>query len=391
LRAGAESKVRGVLGWIVVVPVTLAMLVIARDPGYWQKRLHMGGSAAALYEPRERIAGSDEAATTPRVAPELEGLSSKSLRDAADYAEQQDSTALIVSRHEHIVFEKYWHGTDFNTVEDGQSLGRIVVALAVGAALSHRQIHWPGEPLGYFISSLGNDPRGAITVDQLLRMSSGLGPTGPGTDLVATDLAAPLASKPGATWEEKSADPQLAAHVIELAARTRYAEFVSDNLWKAIGAGDAWVWLDHAGGAVHAECCMLARQGDWMRVAQLLINDGNYRGDEVIHPGWVPHMLSPAQNNPGYGAYVWLAKAQTTGNEPFAADDLFVVAGSGGNRLWLVPSMHLAILRMAPGQTERPASWDDARIPNLIIRAAHDYKPPQARPGADISTIVPGH
>lgn len=382
---------RGFLGWIVVVPVTLAMLVIARDPGYWQQRLHMTGGATALYQPRERIAGNDESATTPRVAPELEGLSSNSLRDAAAYAEQQDSTALIVSRHEHIVFEKYWHGTDFNTVEDGQSLGRIVVALAVGAALSHRQIHWPGEPLGYFVSSLGNDPRSAITVDQLLRMSSGLRVTAPGTDLIAADLAAPLASKPGTAWEEKSADPQLAAFVIERAARMRYAEFVAENLWRPIGAGDAWVWLDRAGGAVHTECCMLARQGDWMRVAQLLINDGNYRGDEVIHPGWVAHMLIPAQDNPGYGSYVQLAKAQATGTEPFAADDLFVVAGNGGNRLWLVPSMHLAILRMAPGQAERPPSWDDARIPNLIIRSAHDYKPPQARPGADISTIVPGH
>jgi CubicO group peptidase (beta-lactamase class C family) len=385
--------VRGLAKWLVVMPVALGMLVIAHDPGRWLPQSHSAMGIIAL-QPVERIAGSVEP-PAPRVAPELEGLDAKSLRDAAAYAAQQDSTALIVSRHEHIVFEKYWHGTDFDTVEDGQSLTRIVVALAVGAALSHRQIHWPGEPIGYFISSLANDPRGSITVDQLLQMSSGL-PAGEtdatsSTDLIAADLAQPLASKPGTTWAEKSADPQLAAFVIERATRMRYAEFVSENLWKPIGAGDAWVWLDREGGAVHAECCMIARQGDWMRVAQLLIKDGNYRGDEVIHPGWVPHMLIPARDNPGYGSYVRLAKAQTTGSEPFAADDLFVVAGNGGNRLWLVPSMQLAILRMAPRQAQRPADWDDARIPNLIIRSAHDYKPPQARPGADIATIVPGH
>jgi hypothetical protein len=56
----------------------------------------------------------------------------------------------------------------------------------------------------------------------------------------------------------------------------------------------------------------------------------------------------------------------------------------------VVPSMHLAILRM--GHLTRHASdWDDSRIPNLIIRGARDYLPPQARPGADISKIVPGH
>jgi hypothetical protein len=55
-----------------------------------------------------------------------------------------------------------------------------------------------------------------------------------------------------------------------------------------------------------------------------------------------------------------------------------------------VPSMHLAIVRM--GRLSRHASdWDDSRIPNLIIHSARDYLPPQARPGADISKIVPGH
>jgi CubicO group peptidase (beta-lactamase class C family) len=377
---------RGLLKWFLVVPVTLAVLVIARDPGHF---LSPRGSPEAVYEPRERIAGGDES-MMPRVAPDLEALDAKSLQEAVAYAEQADPTALIVSRHEHVVFEKYWHGTSFNTVEDGQSLARIVAALAVGAALSHRQLHWSGEPVGYFIDSLRTDPRGQITVDQLLQMTSGLGQrAGSSTDLIAADLALPLTSKPGTTWAEKSADPQLVAFVLERATRTRYAEFVSQNLWGRIGAGDAWLWLDRRNGAAHAECCMLARQGDWIRLAQLLLRDGNYRGDEVIHPGWVPHLLVPVRDNPEFGSYVRLAKSPSRPN-PYAVDDLFVVDDKGGgNRLWIVPSMQIAILLMAPARA--PVEWDDARIPNLIIRAARDYKPPQARPGADISTIVPGH
>jgi CubicO group peptidase (beta-lactamase class C family) len=366
-----------------VIPVTVVVLVIARDPQHF---LHSSG---AVHQPQERIAGSPQPAV-PRVTPELEALDSKSLRDAAAYAEQEDPTALIVSRHEHIVFEKYWHGTDFNTVEDGQSLSRIVLALAVGAALSHRQLHWSGEPIGYFIDSLKPDPRGEITVDQLLQMTSGLEPRDDSSrDVIAADLAAPLTSKPGTTWAEKSADPQLAALVLERATRTRYAEFVSQNLWQAIGAGDASVWLDHEGGAVHAECCMMARQGDWIRVAQLLARDGNYRGDELIHPGWVRHLLVPVRDHPELGSYVRLAKSTPSRANPYATDDLFVVGGSGGNQLWVVPSMQLAILLMAPARNG--AEWDEARIPNLIIRGARDYQPPQARPGADVSTIVPGH
>jgi hypothetical protein len=52
--------------------------------------------------------------------------------------------------------------------------------------------------------------------------------------------------------------------------------------------------------------------------------------------------------------------------------------------------MQIAILRMAPASRDA-VDFDDARIPNLVIRGAHDYQPPRARPGADISKLVPGH
>jgi CubicO group peptidase (beta-lactamase class C family) len=398
--------VKGLRISILVAIVGLLALTCAREPVFWQRYiLALSGSHgpdSSLYQPRERIVGGNEA-PAPRVAPELEALDRKGLEAAAVYAGESDSSALIVSRHEHIVFERYWHGTGFDTVADGQSFARVVAALAVGAALSQRQIHWPDEPIGNFISQWHDDPRGAITVSQLLKMSSGLRAPEPslnpwkasvraalGTDIFGAALAEPLVSKPGVVWVEQSADPQLVAAVIERATGLRYAEFISQAIWRRIGAGDAWLWLDRPGGMAHADCCMLARQGDWIRVAELLVKDGNYRGEEVIRPGWIAKMLVPAKSNTAYGSYVRLGKANEAGTEPYAVDDLFVVEGSGGNRLWLVPSMHLTIVRMA-ASSSHTADWDDVRIPNSIIRSARDYQPPQARPGADISKIVPGH
>ncbi len=383
-----------------------AVVVVAREPVFW-KRYFLAvsgnsGPSSSLYQPRERVAGGNQP-TAPRVDPQLESLDPRGLEAAASYAGERDSSALIVSRHEHIVFERYWHGTAFDTLEDGQSFARVVAALAVGAALGERKIHWPDEPIGYFIPSWHDDPRGAITISQLLKMSSGLRAPEPslspwgasvrgslGPDVLAAALAEPLAARPGTVWLEQSADPQLVATVIERATGMRYAQFVSEALWRPIGASDAWLWLDRPGGTAHADCCMLAQQGDWIRIAELLVKDGNYRGEEVIRPGWIARMLVPAAGNATYGSYVRLGKASSAGTEPYATEDLFVVEGTGGNRIWVVPSMHLAILRM--GRLRRRASdWDDTRIPNLIIRSARDYLPPQVRPGADISKIVPGH
>jgi len=78
-------------------------------------------------------------------------LNAGPLQEAADYAAKFDSNALIVTRHGHIVFERYWHGSDFNTLIDSQSFMRTLNAVLVGVALDARKIGWPDEPIGYLL------------------------------------------------------------------------------------------------------------------------------------------------------------------------------------------------------------------------------------------------
>ena len=403
--AAMQGGTRKVLTWGAVA-VLVALLALGQASLFWKRYtaslLLPATAAGSIYQPRELIPGGNEP-PAPRVTPQLEALDPQALEMAATYATAHDSRALIVSRHDHIVFERYWQGTGFDTLADAQSFTRVLTALAVGTAMSHRLIGWPDEPLGTLLPQWRGDPRGAITVRNLLQMSSGLTPPTPtrvpwsafarqkfGTDFMATLMSEPLGATPGTTRAEQAADPQLLAAAIERAAGLRYAAYVSQALWRRLGAADAWVWLDRPGGTAHADCCMLAHQGDWIRVGQLMVRDGNYRGAEVIRPGWVTFMRTPARSDSDYGAYLRVGSWVAGGAEPYAARDLFVVDGGGGNRLWLVPSLQLAILRMGtPGA--RDPSWDDTRIPNLIVRGARDYLPPAAQPGADVSAIVPGH
>ncbi len=364
-----------------------ALLLAAVLTGF---ALWVGHVASVGQATRERVAGGNEP-PAPRVAPELESLDPSALDEAARYAGEHGSQALIVSRHDHIVFERYWHGTGFDTLCDAQSFTPLLGGLATGVAISHRRIGWPDEPIGTLITEWRGDPRGAITVRNLLQSSSGLAPAATrrsGRDLLGGVLGAPLAATPGTLRREQPADPQLLALLLERATGERYASYLSQALWRRIGAGDAWLELDRPGGTARADCCMLARQGDWIRIGQLLLRDGNYRGDEVIRPGWVVLLRSPARADPRYGAFVRLSGRVTPGAEAFLARDLFAVQGEGGNRLWLVPSLEIAIVRIA---TASDAGFDEARIPNLVVRGARDYRPPAAPPGVDVPALVPGH
>lgn len=381
-----------------------ALAVFMRAPLFWERYLSAQAQPAARtpawYQPRERVPGGDQP-VAPRVTPELESLDPRSLSEAAAYAGAHGSLALIVTRHDHIVLERYWQGSSFDTLIDAQSFTRLLAALATGAAVSHRKIGWPDEPLGYLVRELARDRRGAITVRNLMQLSSGLEPPAPsrapwgaaartlyGTDITGAALARPLAGVPGETRAPQPADPQLLALALERATGERYASYLSEALWRRIGASDAWLYLDRPAGAAHADCCMLTRQGDWIRVAELLLGDGNYRGYEIIRPGWVQAMRLPARADHDYGAYLRLSAAAAGAREPYVAPDTYAVDNEGGNRLWLIPSLQIAVLCTAA--KPRGAEFDDARIPNLIAGGARDFVPSAARPG-DLSKIVPGH
>jgi CubicO group peptidase (beta-lactamase class C family) len=379
--------------WTALAVVVAAVLVIARDPMYWLRRsavaVHGSGELPpSFFMPRALVRGSNQP-PAPRETPDAEQLNAAALQTAADYAEKQQSRALIVTRHGYIVFEKYWQGSNLDTMVESPGLGRVVAALATGAAISDRKIGWPDEPIGYLIPAWSKDTRGEITVRNLLQMSSGLGSsTSPNsTNTVSRYLNLPSEAPPGERWLDQSVDPDLLAYVIQRATGQPYAEYLSQAIWARIGAGDASIWLDSAGGDAHVDAGFFARQGDWLRVAQLLLQNGIYQGDEVIVPRWVPDLLQPVKSNPDYGSYLRLGTHPAPGMSPYVTSDVFVVEG-GGNQLWLVPSLQIAILRTG-GQ---PASdWDEGRIPNLIIQGAHDFVPAAARPGADLRLLVPNH
>lgn len=359
----------------------------------------VGAPADWLYEPRERLVGGGEP-RPPRVDPEREAMDPQLLAGAVDYAGRIGSDALLISRNGHLVLEAYWHGSRFDTLRDAQSLPRLLTGLAVGAAIGQRQIRSVAQPVGELLATWRSEARGRITVGDLLHGRSGLESAGSladprslavrerfGDALRPAVLAHPAELAPAARWSGDDIDAEVLGLALAEATSRRYADFVSVALWRRLGAADGWLWLDHPGGAAHAACCMLARQGDWIRVAELLLGDGNYRGDEILRPGWIAQLREPAPGGGG-GWFVPLDLVPAAAREPWPERDTLSVAAAGGHRIWVLPSLHVAIVRL--GGPLRDEHWDEAHLPNLIAAAVRSTAP--ARGGdLDLSTLVPNH
>ena len=278
----------------------------------------------------------------PIAPPGDEQLDAGALERAARDPAAADLAAFIVMRHGHIVFERFGHGFNAGTVIDSGPFARVLVALLAGIADQHGVL--PAAALSGF-------------------------------------------------------DPARLRAAIEAGTRQPYADYLADRLWSRLNAAGAWIAVPAAGGEPPADCCFHARVIDWMRVAGLLVDDGSFEDTQVLGKGWVARMRRPLSPHSAEGFGVQLLP-RPTARQPmpgFSAADVFFVRGPGRWRLWLAPSLRLAVLfgdaRGASGAAAAgadDAAWDETRLPDLVIGAITGGR--SAAPGTSLlQQLVPGH
>ena len=338
-------------------------------------------ASADAYTPVEIVEGVRTPEPMPRAASALAGQS-------AAYAEELDSFALIVAKDGAVVAEHYWQGFGPDSRFSTASMHKPVLALAFGAAVS-RGLIGLSDPVAEYLPAWRGDPRGDITLQQLLSMASGLAspplsrdPASAGMammfgdDVTAAALSLDAAEAPGQTFAYANANSQLAGAALAAAVPGRYAEWLSQTIWKPIGAADAALWLDRPDGSPHYFCCLQARARDWLRVGELIRQDGRFGGRQVVPAHWIERMTAPSELNPNFGLQIWrgspyapqrrysaASPVTIPASEPFAADDVVFIDGFGGQRVYIVPSLALTVVRIGKARSD----WDDSALINLVI------------------------
>ncbi len=365
-------------------PATLALM--ARMKAIPQDRAVESPEA---YTPAETVTGR-AAPPTPSVTPAQAGISEAALANAQAYADGQNSFALIVARNGKIAWEHYAPGFSAASKYSTASMHKAVVALAFGPAIAAGKIAL-SDRVDRWLPELAGDPKGASTIEQLLRMTAGLGvppggapyaPGGPSSQLMfATDIRTAAAgfavvTPPDTEFAYANVSTQLAGLALSAAVGGRYADWLSAKLWAPIGAGDAALWLDRPGGNPHYFCCLQATARDWLRVGELIRNQGRVGRRKVIASDWVKAITAASPLNPNFGMNIWrgsphvavrrYGKAQgltVAAKDAFARDDVVFIDGAGAQRVYVVPSAGLTIVRIG-----KPAlGWDDSALVNMVL------------------------
>jgi len=381
---------KSLLALAVLVAIALPTAIWVADPTVL-RNLVFGQpldepASVHLAKPQERVAGATELGFIP--ADEPITLATQSLADAETLATKTRSVALLVWHRGALRYEKYWPPFGATTRTNPNSMHKTVLALAIGAAVTDGVIPALDSKASRWLTEWQNDARRDITVEELLRMHSGIELPRFGTwkatklllgsNLPGAVLSLGYARAPGTYFEYNNASSQLLLILLERATGQRYADYLSTRLWQPLGAAEAALWMDREQGMPRGFCCLFASARDWLRVGLLLAADGKVGERQLVASEWVRAMKTPSATNPNFGMHLWLGSpsqkerkyndysVKAFHSEKFLADDIYYIDGFGGQRVYVIPSRELIVVRTGVSQLD----WDDAPLINTIIRAA---------------------
>lgn len=293
-----------------------------------------------------------------------------------DSAHRRRTRALVVVHRGRIVAERYAPGFDATMPLIGWSMSKMAINALVGIvvqdgklALADRALlpEWRGDA----------DPRREITLDQLLRMTSGLSFNEDYADHSSDVIqmlfvqgnkagfaaAKPLQHPPGTYWQYSGGTSNIIARLLRqrLVDERDYLRLPRERLFEPLGMRSAVLEPDEAGTFV-GSTFMYASARDWARLGLLFLRDGLWQGRRLLPEGWVAYSLTPTKDAPDarYGAHIWLKLPDSPQlGEPPMPEDAYYMLGYDEQVVAIVPSRDLVIVRL--GLTREGGVWDHAR------------------------------
>lgn len=281
--------------------------------------------------------------------------------DRETYGAGTETTAVLIVQNGAIIAEHYRDGFDAQTPQRTWSVAKSIAASIIGAAVEDGVLR-VDEPAGLSAWSAEGDPRGAITVENLLHMASGLtsGAAGNRTDdvyfgggrIVDHAIANRLVATPGERWRYANNDTMTAMRVLRerMDNDRKFLRYPFEKVLLPLGMNHTFLETDWNGDFVlSSQVWTTAR--DLARLGLLYLNDGVWDGERILPAGWAHYVATPApaqpplqrangSSIPRYGAQFWLYGAGDG-----LPEGSYAARGNRGQYLMIVPDRDVLIIR----------------------------------------------
>jgi CubicO group peptidase (beta-lactamase class C family) len=279
--------------------------------------------------------------------------------------------SLVILHDGHIIAERYASGFGPKTPQIGWSVTKSVTNALIGILVRQEKLAVDA-PMPIAAWRGPRDPRQAITVDNLLRMNSGIefGQSLYSNWLSAFDPSAQmefdiadqasfaetasLGVAPGTRWNYTNGNTMLLSRMIRDQTggdAPSVLRFAHRELFDKLGMEHVTLEFDGVGTPIGSSH-MWASARDWARFGQLFLDDGVVGGERILPKGWVDYsaLLTPGSETYGYGAGFWTNRGTTGGAAKRIGlgmpPDSFMARGSQGQYIVIVPSARLVVVRL---------------------------------------------
>ncbi|MEO0442021.1 MAG: serine hydrolase, partial [Pseudomonadota bacterium] len=352
-------------------------------------------------------ASDEPTAPPPKTSEELAYISdaspiSKARLDAAisplfDDPAMAETRALLIMHRGEIIAERYGEGYDEDTRFISWSMAKSFTGALIGFLVADGRLVLD-DPAPVPAWQRPGDPRGDITLRQLIHMSSGLDhtevPEEGGATVFEADTnrmlfldgasnvagyaeARPMEAEPGAKFEYSTATSMILADIITRTLtnstdpevrRNAAMRFIRGRLLEPLGMDGTYFEFD-ANGTFLGGSIIQASARDYATFGEFLRNNGARKGAQHLPVSWVQFMRTSSTNDPAYGGHIWLNKKRPEGRNQvlfpdMAPDTVFAALGHLGQQIVVSPDQKLTVVRLGKTQDNvlRPMSDQIGRI-----------------------------
>ena len=292
-----------------------------------------------------------------------------------EWAIESQTTALIVIKKDTIIYEKYFNGFGRDSYFHSQSMAKSFISFLIGAAIDDSTIKSVNDPITNYIPELleRNSSFKKITIKDLLEMRSGLAYN---TSLIPfTNIHSPwhdeavgyyhpnirklllenveISSEPGKNFQYSNYNTSYLGLILERATNLTVSSYLEQKLWSRIMEYDALFSIDSKkSNFEYMPSRLIARAIDYARFGQLMLNEGNWYGEQIISKDWV---IESTQENKSisrdiypkwfgrsdkriYYNYQWWGHVNKDGTFNFYAN------GNLGQNIYMIPDKETVIV-----------------------------------------------
>ena len=363
LGLAAVIAVAATAGWFGLDRETrglLATLPTNTDVLFWD--VPQRDAAFRAFDRLPLLAPSRAVPAGPTPSPLPEGAPLALPLDLDAWMAGQRSAALVVVQDGRIRLERYGLGFDAGGRWTSFSVAKSVTSTLVGAALKDGAIRSMDDPVSAYVPALAGSAYDAVTVRQLLTMTSGVRwnedyadpasdvarfnkhkPEDPSADaLVDYMRRLPRAAPAGTRWNYSTGETNLVGVLVAAATKKPLAAYLSERIWIPAGMEQKATWLVSRTGREISGCCLQATPRDWARFGAFVLADARPSpgAPSLVPEGWLAEATSRRTGigveGRGYGYQWWTHD-----------DGTFMARGIFGQAIFLDPARRLVIVSNA--------------------------------------------